>query len=310
MKNIGDKYYKVIDGDLDLIRIVKIINDDTSVILKGTSTKKIDNDVLKDYIKLNPDGYVFFNIVNMGATKEEGQDVIVSLNRKTDIDKGIGLPFAACRQNIYDFFSNQIQKEDSVTYLGLSMSIETTPEDVRYESILACGSMDYSERISIYIDDKLDILLRMIRDTNKFNSVLYHIHKIMKGSEYHGLCTTLKDLLEYNKFMYDFKRAFNIIPIDTIIVDEDNITANNIIDIEDVIKHRLVNFQIFKYTKTINLSKIERDYLLISDSNDALYIVIYTKGEGINRPYINNIVDKSDSINLIKHIISKEKGGA
>lgn len=304
MKELGTKYYKITDGDLDIVRIIKIIDESNSIILTKDNKKlKASNKDLDEFTLLNPDGYLFFNIVNMGKTENEGQDVIINLNRRSDISKGVNIPFVSCRQNVYDFITNQIEKEE-VTHLGLSLSLETTPEDVPYESMLACSSISYTERISIYNDDKLNNILSMISNINKFNSVLYNIYKVMKGSKYVGLCKDLKELLEYNKFMYDFRRAFNILPINDIL-DENNITIENIINIEDILKHKMNNCQIFRFSKTINLSKIEREYLLVSDKKDNIFIIIYDKGESINRPYINNIKDKSDSVYLIKQIIKK-----
>lgn len=299
---IGLKYYKYIDDKLDIIRIHKIEND-FIVISRGINKTKVSKDYLNDYIRLNPDGCIFFNIVNMGRTKEEGQDVMVLLFRKKDLDDKIKIPYAACRQNIYDPYTNSINRTNNI-YLGCSMNQNNIPEGIDFKSMLACYGLDYSEKINIYIDDSLDIILSMISDINRYNKVLFSMYKIMKDSNYIGLCKNIKDLLQYNHFYYDFLNSFNIHLVDFIIkYDENNeLLPEQRRQLEDLLKIEMFKTYVFKYSKHINLNKVERDYILVMDKIDKLYIIAYDKGEYLNRAYKDNIKDKRDAVMMLKHI--------
>lgn len=297
--DIGDKYYKILeDYTVDIVRIHKYINDDILIISRGCSTKKVNKGYISSYTKLNPDGHVFFNIVNMGNTEESGKDVVVLLYRKKDLDNQINTPYATCRQNIHDFYSNATNNSNK-TYIGISISKDTTPEDVTYEDVLVCNGIEYSEKISIYLDDTLNDILPMVNNIKSFNGVLYTLHKAMKDSLFIGTSKSLESLLRDNNFEYDIKRAFDIIPVDFVVKYRDYVLHNDQVTLlQNILKTEISQTYVLPYSKEISLSDIERDYILVSDKIGRLYIIAYDKGKYINDSYFN----KDDIISMIKNM--------
>ena len=115
----------------------------------------------------------------------------------------------------------------------------------------------------------------------------------MKKKYLDGYCKTLNDLITINNFEYDFYRAFNIIPIN------DDLSSH----IEDECPIEIVNFLkgitrrnidksiVIKYDKSIDLSKIERKYVLVADNNKDVYIVAYTDTGVYQVPTSGNLFD-------------------
>lgn len=301
---LGDKFYKYIkDTDsVEIVRIVKMKNTE-SFIIEDEKTKekfKISKSKLtSEFTRLKPDGYISFAIALL---QDNLKDVIVSLYRRKDLDEGITLPYAACRQNIFDLFTNQIKK-DNLTYIGISMSVDTVPEDTPYEILLACNGIADNYMVATYIDDTLDILLSMVRES-KFDIVLQTLANNVSDSNVVGSCTTMRQLLTENNFMYDFYKGFNIIkmPLDIEIIEETNEIAPYQREIlEDELKVEMFKTYILEYDKEIDLKKIEREFVLLSDKNDKLFVLAYDKGKYINRYYQQNIKDKRDVITMLKY---------
>ena len=84
-----------------------------------------------------------------------------------------------------------------------------------------------------------------------------------------SISSSLKDLLETNKFFYDFRTCFNIKEIPFHINDEDE-TLNdaNKLYLSKELNEDIMNTYVLKYSKEYNLSKIERDYVLVSPIED------------------------------------------
>lgn len=300
---VGDKYYKVLEDDsVDIFRVTKVIQDKIRV-TRGINNKKVTLDYFKDYTKINPDGFIFFNVVNMGPTEVEGQDVLITLNRKEDIKKHNGVPYMACRQNIFDLYSNPTNNTNN-TILGMSMTVDTVPEGSKYEDILACYGIEYYEKVAIYLEDSLDDILSLVHDPSRFNKVLWKIYNGMKDSEFTGLSKDLKELVNTTHFEFDFKRSFNIHQVDfrvSINIADNSLYHTTKCHIEDIIKEEIVDSYVLPYDKEINLSAIERKYILVSDMYKDLYVIAYDSGEYVNRPY-EDMNDKTEVIELIRRI--------
>lgn len=309
--NIGDKFYKFSEGEkFDIIRIVKIKNSQSVMCINETSKEKSKlfiDDIEKQYTRLKPDGFLNFSIVSIeGGMK----DVLITLHRKDDLADGNNLPYAVCRQNIYDVFTNQIQKGEEIQYIGVSVSIDTIPADVPYNMTVACNSLEYNTLISVYLDDDLNTLLSLVPRKDKYNEVLNNMYsKLSKDPKIQGYCKTLEELLSDNVFIYDFRKAFNIEMIDfEVSIEEDSsLYIPQRIILEDLFKVEMFKTYVIKYDKTINLKKIQRDYVIIADINNDIYIIAYDKGNYINRTYKDNIKDKRDAIALLKYKKSSTK---
>lgn len=310
---LGDKFYKYIEelDKIEIVRIIKMKNTETFIIEKEETKQKYKiskEKLLTEFTRLKPDGYISFAIANL---QDNVKDVIVALYRRKDLDEGIQLPYAACRQNIFDLFSNQIKRDNynqNITFIGVSMSVDTVPENVPYELIVACNGLSENYMIATYIDDTLDILLSMVRES-KYDLVLQTLANNVTDPNVQGSCTTLRQLLTENNFMYDFYRAFNIIklPMEIEIIEETSeIIPEQRMIIEDELKVQMFRTYILKYDKEINLNKIEREYILLSDKNNNLYVLAYDKGEYLNRAYQQDIKDKRDILTMLKY--SKKYG--
>lgn len=301
---LGDKFYVYNEekSEFETFRIIRIKNTD-SFILQDEQTKEkqtVTSQYLKDnYIKLKPDGYVSFAIVDL----QDGiKDTIISLYRIKDLESGEQVPYAACRQNIYDLFTNQI-KDKYKTYIGVSISKDTVPEDTPYEMVLACNGISYNNMVSVYIDDTLETMLSMIKE-DKYDLVLKTLKNNLSDDSIAGSCETLRQLLVENNFIYDFYKAFDIvkIPFDIELVEDtyELIPYQREI-LEDYLKTEMFKTYVLEYDKEIDLKKIQREYVLISDKNDKLFVVAYDKGKYINRYYQKNIKDKRDVVTMLKY---------
>lgn len=297
---LGDKFYKYNEetDTVDIIRISKIQNENlfSCKDSKGTVIKITREALVDEYTRLKPDGILAFSIVNL---EDKMKDVVVALYRSKDLDSGNLLPYCACRQNIFDMFTNQVQKGKTM-YVGVSVSQDTILEDTPFEIVLACNGIEYVNHVSVYLDDTLDEILSFV-NKKKFDLVLTNLYNNVTNNDVEGYCKTLEQLLVENDFMYDFLSAYNIIrvnfPIDKDVEELDQFRREYL---EGLIKEEMFKTYVIKYDKEIDLKKIERNYVLVSDKNKEIFIVAYDKGEYINREYSKNIKDKRDAVAMLK----------
>lgn len=297
---LGDKFYKYKEetDTLEIIRIKKIKNENLfSYEINGVIHSISKQDLLNQYTRLKPDGLVAFTIVNL---ENKLKDVIVSLYRMKDLEDGKLVPYCACRQNIFDMFTNQVQKGKTM-YVGVSVSQDTMPDDTPFEIVLACNGIDYMNQVSVYLDDTLEDIMSYV-NKSKFDETLSTIYNNVTNKDIKGYCNSLKQLLEENDFMYDFLTAYNIIRVNFAIdKDVEELDPFRREYIEGILKEEMFKTYVVKYDKEIDLKKIERSHILISDKNKEIFIIAYDKGEYINREYAKNIRDKRDAIALLKH---------
>lgn len=300
---LGDKFYKY-NKETDTVKIIRIktIKNENSFVAYDEKTKEVIRITKQEifdlgYTRLKPDGCILFTVVLL---QDNMKDVIVSLYRTKDENNGI--PYCICRQNIYDLFANQIQK-NNIHYIGMSISIDTCPVDVEYQIMLACNGIDKSTMISYYIGDTLDDILSFIK-LDKFDIVLKTMYdKIdIRNNTIRGYCSNVRDLLTQNNFMWDVLRGYNIYqtPFEIIVIEDQLDPAQRMV-LEDMLKVEMFQTYVIKYDKDINLNDIKREYVLVSDIKDNVYIVAYDKGEYINRIYRDNIKDKRDAQLLLKY---------
>lgn len=313
---VGLKFFKYDDNDkLEIIRIMELKNNFTIAEVKNETTgekRKIETETLRnEYTMLAYDGLLCFSIVKV---HKELEDVIVSLFRKKDIDMHEPMPYAVCRQGITDIFANQI-KINNKEYYGASVSQDTIPVDVPFNIMVACDKIEDTKMIAVYIDDKFDDILKLIK-TKKYDAVinyLFNDYINYKSKTYgdmyknnvknkpcvDGYCKNLRDLLDFNNFMYDFYRGYNIIPIsfDLSSVTDNETTLNEFPDVKKTLENLLCayieNSLIVKFAKDLDLESIQGKYLLVSDINEDLYVIAYTESP------VKYIVD-ADDVNIGK----------
>lgn len=299
---VGEKYFKLKDNKLIIVRIKKLGEQVT--VLLGNDKYKIGKDVLeKEYTLLKPHGSIFFNIVNLHNTSN---DIIVTLFREED-KKTDQIPYAVCRQNITDFFTKNIiniQRSkgilvDDIDYIGLSLSKDTCLDDIPYEVMVACDGVQYSEEISIYLDDTLDDILSLVNKASRYNRVLEQLHEDSKKLGLLGACNNIRLLLEDNKFIDDFMRGFKIInfeDIELIINDDYSLDINQQDFIQAYLNTEIMNTYVYEYDGfSIDIKQIKRDHIIIRDGKNKIYIVAYDKGDYIEK-------DIRKVINISKHV--------
>lgn len=296
---LGSKYFRYIENDeIEIVRIYKSNGLEVKVYIDGdkNNTLKLTAEQLqKDYMRLNPHAIVNFCIAKVGNNLD---DVIVTMHKMSDLMSNEPTPYCVCRQNITDVFANQIKISNKM-YVGCSMSLETCPPDIDYRMMIACNGLDKCINVASYMDDTLDDLLHMVK-TKDFDRTLEslfidHINytvkdvptiaamksRMLKLDKYDGYCKTLKTLLEDNNFMYDFYRAFGILPIDVKVNydEETGVVSDDIIEILSNINNvNITSTLCMEYWYDIKLDEIDNDYMLIMDKDNKLYVIAYVAG--------------------------------
>lgn len=285
----GSKFFRYIE-DKDEPEVIRIRNIDYKKdIVKyfdedGNKKDMRYNDLITNYRMLSPDALISFSTVISGGT----HDVIVALKvmpkNTNDLKSMNETPDVICRQMVSDFFTNNLVKEENVTYLGVSVSKSTCPVDIDFNFLLACTSLTYSRMVAAYLDDTLEDILSVF-DNSIFDKVLESIYIVFGENEsYRGVVKTLKELLNNNNFMYDFRKCFNIMEVPYTIDDElEGLDPYNQLFLENELKVNIMETYLIRYTKEINLNKIKRDYVLVTcaqDNHSKVYIVGYDKFDG------------------------------
>ena len=280
----GTKFFKYSgegeDEKLDVLRITREENEKGifgCIDLDGNKYWISKDELIDNYTMLNPDGLMSISIVEL----DESPDIIVSV---ANLKKSDNLPFAICRQCMYDFFTNEMIKDpDRTMYLGASVNRKTCPANIDFNLLTTCNSIRETRFIAVYLDDNLDTILGLIR-TKKYDDILRQIHvtmnKIYEGKNIIGLNDTLRDLLVDLQFMYDFRSCFDVFVLDDAF--KENATCLSDRQLEQVKKYYHINnikcTYVIPYNKEIKLSDVVKKYFLATSSDDdykKIYIVAY-----------------------------------
>lgn len=274
---VGTRYYRYVNDRPIQIRLLRIKNDNCYVVESYGQRFNMTKAEFKTYTKLHPDGYISFSV----AMLEDGvKDVIAMFFRKQDMTQLF--PFAVCRMNIYDMFTNAINNEEGIMYIGCSVNRDSCPPDVDFNLTRACNGTEKDDVVAVYIEDTLDSILHLINSV-PYDTVLYTLSVGYISDKTRGVCSSLKQLLEENHFMNDVYYGFKELPVQFKYIPE--VAGDLIHAVEDVIKHEMINPVWTKFDRDIDLDKIEDKYLIIRDIEDSLFIVSYEEGEYVNRPY-------------------------
>lgn len=279
---VGDKFFnfKADQDEPTVIRIRSI--DPNKDKVKYYNTKTMDRGTMSlsklcdSYTKLAADGTIIFSIVSLDETPSK--DVIVSMG--TVLDNGLQV---VCRQCVYDVFSqcsNPLGKN-----IGISISRDTCPANIPFESFLGCKKIEYSKVVNIYMDDTLLDILNLIR-TTKFDTVLRNIKSNFerRGEIVAGACETLYGLLSANQFMYDFRRCFGIeeIPFSIDYRDESLDSKNTKYFEENIVNCRVERTYVVKFSHMIDFDSIKREYRLVTcaqDNHSQVFVVGFDRAE-------------------------------
>lgn len=296
MVQLNDRWYRwLADDTLEEVRVTRIQNEEVCTVtyVKGPNEGvwKTDKTTIEEcYTKLKPDGYLTFSVVSTG---KETTDVMVTISTHKDILKGEQLPYAVCRQGAIDLFAKQLSP-DNVDYVGISISRDTCPADVDFANFFACDGIIYSETMSYYIGDKLTDCLGVIKKKKQFSDILEenfnkHCLYLANGNKFiadvykdknevDGYCKDLDTLLTMNNFEYDVNAAFGILSTDLSEEDfsEDTLSGLAMEVIGSMLRVEIGKSIAVKYDKDVDLSKIKRNYCLVSTKNNVIYVVAYT----------------------------------
>ena len=291
---VGLKLYRY-DEEEDEIIVYRILHyKETQKTYKvyNLNTDKIEvfnEDEIYDankFVVLNPDGFLTFSIVEMNKTNNV-KDVMVCLHRRNETKDQ--LPYAVCRQCMQDIFIEQtILKNTNLTTVGCSVSRESLPTGADFSATLVYEKLKWMVISAVYLDDSLDSIAKYIFpgiNIKKFNNVLLRTHEWAKINmpTTRGFNDTVYDLLKENRFINDFRTAFDTLILDfNIDKDLSSSTGYQMFlykDQLDTFKKQLANNKItmtyiMPYNKQIDLDDIQRNYVLAQskDTNDIFVI--------------------------------------
>lgn len=271
MKN--DKLYRYTDdGALITVRLKKIKNSDKYIIYdENKKETSLTAEEIKKYTKLRPNGFISITCVGL----EQGlRDVIVSYYKREDVDKDGKIPYIICRQNIIDVFNI-----GSRSVIGSAVSQANCPKSIDFKTLILAKSIESIENISYYVGDSLDDVLYPVNTLNADDLLKENKAKADKEEDTPpGFCTSVKELLETNQFMFEVLLANKIyqIPHEIEIDNDGNFDQKTSIVINKLFSD-IPNPCLIPYTPDIDRNKIERDYYTLSDKNYKLYILTSLK---------------------------------
>lgn len=264
----NDKFYKYTDdGALILIRLKRIKNQNCFIVYDEDDNEfTLTREELKEYTKLRPNGYISISCVGL----EGGlRDVIVSYYKREDLNKDDSIPYIICRQNIIDIFSLQ------GSVVGATVSQATCPKGLDFKTLIVARSVESIENVSYYIDDSLDDIFRPINTVNCDDLLRENKERAdMAEDTPPGFCSSVKELLENNGFMFEVLLSNNICQIPSVIElsDDNSIDEKTLVVIRNLFND-IINPILIPYSGDIDISRIERDYYMIADKEYNLYIL-------------------------------------
>lgn len=301
-EKIGQRLYKYIGDRLVQCRLMRVKNSNSYVVKTGKTNVTINYEQYKSYTKLREDGCIIISEVELS---DGIPDIIVSFFRYKDMTKGV--PYAVCRQNIYDVFTNTIENDGGAMYIGCSVSKTTCPENIKFAMMMACNKVISSHMIAVYYDDDLDNIMECLNGTggmSRYNQVMEILNSGYIKDKVRGQCSSVKQLLAENHFIEDVYRGFKILKTNFSITGNEKFYPEFFKYIEDIIKVELIAPVITSFTRDIDLSKIKDKYILLLDADKKLFVVSYAEGNYVNRPY-EALHDTTEVDMLLKNRRSK-----
>ena len=304
---IGSKFFK----DDKIIRIIKYKNKHLAVardISTGEQLKLSIDDLSNHYKRLKPIGVFSAFLVDVGYKKK---DIICTINRAVDMEKGEKTPFVACRINSY---ANALETRPGVESIGLCLSQLTTPPNMDFRVLLQNNGINANNVVSIYIDDTIDSILSFF-NTVKYDEALRDIQKELDSAKIRNSASNLRELLDLNGFMSEFGNAFNIISLDLDDNDEEPFTmiddtfcepknlADVIITVERRISHRISDCQFIiadEYTNYAFINGYDFVHIRKNDNSNKIYLMRFIKGDPITIKPKDPTVDTYEVLNAIK----------
>lgn len=300
----GTKFYRYEGDTLQIVRVNKY-NKDTkhyyTFPIEGfddkisTVTISVDESYNK-WVRLVEDGIVSFSIL-----KCEKKDVMIAVHTKEDKD----IPCAICRQDVIDIFKMYSDTpENGKAWAGISVNRDNCPAEIKMEDFMLCDEIESTSVVAVYLDDTIDDILRCI-DTTKMDNVLNKLADFRKDTNIIGNCRSVKELLEYHNFIYDFHNAFNVVEVPFPIMQESEVLLRDVIG---QILHKVIsNVFIIPYSKSIDTTEFAKPFMLMTpewdrckDEDKKIFIVGYDIDE--DKDYLTVKYGTNNKEEIIKQL--------
>lgn len=287
MINIGSKYYKynkdTKDLNIDLIRVLSINNETKTAIT--SSGKTIPLKILDtEYIELLPDAKLDIMITKY----ENGDpDIYVMVYR---IDKLVNKFYDVdvfARQDMYSISKNAFSVlNKNIIYVGDCISSTSNMYNGKLIELADFKEVKSNLTISIYLDDKLNDIISIVKNNIQFNNLLNKtFRKLYKKNSkiVQGYCLDLEEFLRANNFIFEYRSIFNI---HTVNIELDSSSDDIILNdeqkkqIEDMLRLYITDINIIKYDKDIDISTLIKNktkHILISDKLENIYLIAYSE---------------------------------
>lgn len=289
---IGLKFFNM-KGEI--VRIKSVRNSHLFIVEdQYGKTIKIKRSILEsEYIKLRPSGIVSIFEVKL---ENGNKDVICTLHRAMDLDKGLEIPYMAARCSIINMFAAPFENDIMRIPLGLCMSHKTCPSNVDFKIMLDNKGIVTSSIISIYIDDTIESILKFVNTIN-YDTIIERTQRKLDPLKMKNLGSNLREFLDNNGWMDEFNISYNIINLNNNLLSlNNNVMNSNIMQIQSIVEkeigYKIIIQDIIQYNESIDLTRIEgRDneyiYLRNNNTDNSIYILKFIKGEKILRIPVN-----------------------
>lgn len=323
---LGNIYYQWNDDieDFDTYRIVGIQNVDTvrcKCCINGELPfmKKMKlADLRENYYLLISNAMITVSKVIV-ATRTNGEpiyDIVIMVYKREDAQTEFNAPDIICRQAMSDIFYEPFCNQTENPYVGLSVSKDTIPVGYTMKDLTVCDKVLESIVINTYKTDTIDTIISLI-NPDRWNDILerllndHYQNKRMKNPFLpntlpdidDGYCKNIKLLMESNNFMYDFYKLLGITKVNFTINydytrpdDEQPLPEDQKEIIQDIYQTNMAKTFVVPFDFSIDLDKVQLNYVLIMDETNILYIVGFTKSKD---EYVK-VIDTTVSEDMIR----------
>lgn len=303
---LGNIYYKWNDEieDYDTLRIVKIQNKEivSCICTSGDSicTKKMSIvKIREEYEQLLSNAVLTISKVVSAYTPNGTPipDVVIMVFKREDANTEFGEPDIVCRQGITDIFYEPYCNQEENPMVGISVSKDTIPAGYTMSMITTMDVVQESMIMNIYRTDTIDSILSII-GTKRWDEVLIDLLQNKYNTDretnvflakecpdtYYGYCKNIRLLLQTNNFLYDLYSMLGMVKVKFEIPFDYDVANNQLPEdqkeqLQDLYEINMAKTTVIPYDFSIDFDKVRMPYLLVMDSTDTLYMVVYTRSE-------------------------------
>lgn len=215
------------------------------------------------------------------------RDVICTLHRAIDLDKGITMPYVAARVGIINLFAAPLENDIEMIPIGMCMSNMTCPNNVDFRVMLEHNGVVASDMVYLYLNDTSDVLRYV--DTEVYDDVIHQTRKHFDPKNIRNIGDSLIEFLDNNGWMAEFNNAFNILDLE---LESPNIQDNESWFYLNQIHHRIerkIGYTVaihsaIKYNVNMDMRQVFRDseeFMCIRPNNISsdIFILSYSRGD-------------------------------